>query len=64
MHAPTERAMPADAPGTTRAASTPSRSAIFSPLRSRSSVIEANVPFASCTASRTVGESTEPPRSV
>ena len=64
MHAPTASAIPADAPGTTRAASRPHSAAIRAPAASSNSSIAAQVAFASAAAAHTAGDSTDPPRSV
>ena len=55
MHAPTASAIPADAPGTTRAASAPHSAAIRAPAASSSSSIDAHVAFASAAAAHTAG---------
>ena len=64
MHAATDSAIPADAPGTTRAASVPTSVAMRSPLRASRSSIAAQVAFASCAAAHASGPSRDPPRSV
>ena len=64
MHAPTASAIPADAPGTTRAASAPHSAAIRAPDASSSSSIAAHVEFASTAAAHAAPARHEPPRSV
>ena len=62
--APTASAIPAEAPGTTRAASTPASAAIRSPDRASSSSMDAHEAFASDAAAHTEGAIRDPPRSV
>ena len=64
MHAPTLSAIPADAPGTTRAAGAPHSSATRAPDASSSSGIDAQVAFAAPAAAHTRSDRTDPPRSV
>jgi hypothetical protein len=64
MHAPTASAIPADAPGTTRAASAPLNAAIRVPAAASNSSIAAHVALASAAAAQAPGPSTDPPRSV
>jgi hypothetical protein len=64
MQAAIESAIPADAPGTTRAASLPHSEAISRPEESSSSSIAAHVEFASAAAAHAEGPRTDPPRSV
>ena len=64
MHAPTLSAIPADAPGTTRAAGAPHSAATRAPVAASSSPSAAQEPFAAAAAAHTDGESTDPPRSV
>jgi hypothetical protein len=62
--APMPSAIAAEAPGVTRAASTPIRPAIVSPLRSSNSTMSMKCSFDSLIAAQTAGDSREPPRSV
>jgi hypothetical protein len=64
MHAATDSAMPAEAPGTTRAASARTSVAIRAPAPSSSSGKDAHVLFASAAFSHTAALRQEPPRSV
>ena len=64
MQAATASAIPADAPGTTRAASLPHNDAIRAPDVASSSSIAAQVALASSAAAHADAPSTDPPRSV
>ena len=63
-HAAVPSAIPAAAPGVTRAASAPSSCASRRPVASRSSAIEAAMPAASVIAAQTSGEMIAPPSSL